>query len=345
MPEPLLPNPFDPPSHEHTAYESCLNLETSGPWDLSSEPAAMYRFSPQVAARVLGYALIYHPGSSMAMSREISGCGDNAEFMAGLGYLYVMGVIRMFKGPVPTRRVQPESPPENIDITALSNLSQYTGSDTKRLVLARDNHRCILSGNVDATSLWNELTTIDLAAGERKADMELCYIFKMTGDENQGYIGGGLTDAARRKLRWASSAAAVLERLAGISVVQDIHEAENTFVISPNLHGPWDRLWISLHPIKSKQDDSSNTYEIHTYPPHENAEYGFPYQITLTDTTGRKTPLPSRAYFQLYDVCAKIAYLSGAGEVMERLVWEVGNARDGRDGGLLALALCLSRSE
>ncbi|KAK0455547.1 uncharacterized protein EV420DRAFT_1644775 [Desarmillaria tabescens] len=119
------------------------------------------------------------------------------------------------------------------------------------------------------------------AAGERKMDMELGYIFK-TGDEEQGYIRGGLTDAAWRKLGWASSAATVVEQLAGISLVQDIHKAENTFTISPNFRSPWDRLWISLHPIKSEQDDSSNTYEIHTYPPSENAEYGLPDRVTLT---------------------------------------------------------------
>ncbi|KAK0466960.1 uncharacterized protein EV420DRAFT_1635996 [Desarmillaria tabescens] len=239
MPSPLPPNPFDPLSHtyEHTAYESCLTLEALRSWDVSSEPAAMFRFSPQVAARVLGYALIHHPGSPIA--REISGCDGNAEFMAGLAYLYVMGMIRVFKGPVPTRRVQPESPPESIDIAALSNVSQSTGSDAKKLVLARDNYRCILSGNVDTTSLRNGLTTIDLAAGERKTDIELGYISKTTGNENQGYIRGGLTDAARRKLGWASSTATVLERLAGISIVEDIHRAENTFTISPNHHRPW----------------------------------------------------------------------------------------------------------
>ncbi|KAK0455558.1 uncharacterized protein EV420DRAFT_1765589 [Desarmillaria tabescens] len=326
----LPPNLFDLPSHEHTAYESCLNLEASDLWDLSSEPAAMYRFSPQVAARVLGYALIYHPGSSMVMAREMSGCGDNAEFMAGLRYLYVMGVIRMFKGSV---LAQPESPPDSIDIAALEFVAIHrkdsercSGSQLRLQVLARDNYRYILSGNADAASLRNGLTTIDLAAGERKADMELCYIFKMTGDEEQGYIGGGLTEAARRKLGWASSAAIVLERLASISLVQDIHEAENTFTISPNLHGPWDQLQISLHPIASEEDDSSNMYEIHTYPPSENAQYGLPYRTTNT--------LPSRRYLVLHDACAKIAYLSGAGEVMERLFWDVGDARVfAEDGG------------
>ncbi|KAK0437125.1 uncharacterized protein EV420DRAFT_1770121 [Desarmillaria tabescens] len=334
MPEPLPPNPFDPPSHEHTAYECCLTLEALRSWDVPSEPAAMSRFSPQVAARVLGYALILHLTSPMAMAQEISGYCGNAEFMSGLAYLYVMGVIRMCKGPVSTRRVQPESLPEDIDIAALSNLSQSTDSDARKLVLARDNYRCIVSGNVDTTSLRNGLTTIDLAAGERKTDMELGYIFKTTGDQEQGYIREGLTDAVRRKLGWASSAAAVLERLAGITLVQDIHEVENTFTISPNLHGLWGRLWISLHPITS-EDDSSNTYEIHTYPPSENAQYGLPYRTTNT--------LPSRRYLAFHDACAKVAYLSGAGEVMEQLFWDVGNVRvlaeDGEDRSLLSLAL------
>ncbi|KAK0455560.1 uncharacterized protein EV420DRAFT_1644783 [Desarmillaria tabescens] len=323
MPSPLPPNPFDPPSHEHAAYESCLTLEVSGPWE-TSESVAMFRFSPQVMARVLGYALIHHPSSSMAMGREISSCGDNAKLMAGLGYLYVMGVIRMFKKhpKASVHSSQPESPPDSI----LPSLPQSSPSDAKTLV---SKERC--SGNMDTASLRNDLTTIYLAAGERKTDMEPGHIFKMQ-DQDQGYIGGGLIDA----LSWASSASTVLERLAGSSVPElNQNKAENTFTISPNLHGPFDWLGISLHPI----DQDSNTYEIHTYPPSENAEYGVSDRVILTG----QIPLPSRRYLVLHDACAKIVYLSGAGEVMERLFWDMGNARvlaeGGGDRGLLALAL------
>ncbi|KAK0213169.1 hypothetical protein DFS33DRAFT_1269795 [Desarmillaria ectypa] len=347
MPEPLPPNPFDSLSDEHAAYESCLNFEAFGSsnWvgNLSSE-AAMFKFSPEVAARVLGFALIHSP-SNACLAREISSCDNNREFLAGLSYLYVMSIIRIFKHPKDAistpMSAQPPFQATADNIATLLSQPTVTSNNAKKLALVRDNYRCIMSGNVDDDSLRNGLTTIDLPAGERKTSTELGHIFS----ESTTYHIVGLTDAAQKKLDWASSSSAVIERFAGISVVEElnqnnVHRPENTFTISPEFHRLFDRLQLSLHPI---EQDGSNTYEIHTYPPYENAEYGLPYQVTLTDTTGGQIPLPSRRYFQLRDACAKIAHFSGAGEVMEQLFRELQDAKvlaeDGGSHHLLSLAL------
>lgn len=94
MSERLPPNPFDSLSGEYAAYGSCLNLEAfGGSWGESSEATIMFKFSPEVAARVLGYALIHSP-SKVSLAGDIFSCSDNAEFLAGLSYLYVMSMIR-----------------------------------------------------------------------------------------------------------------------------------------------------------------------------------------------------------------------------------------------------------
>ncbi|PBK95504.1 hypothetical protein ARMGADRAFT_1164063 [Armillaria gallica] len=339
MPERLPPNPFDSFSGENAAYKSCLNLEAfGGSWSEFSEAAIMFKFSPEVAARVLGYALIHSPKVSLA--GDISSCNDNVEFLAGLSYLYVMGVIRTFrnpKGAIPMPQTS-QATADNVEV--LSSQLTASASNAKQLALARDNYRCILSGNVNIVNLCDDLTTINVAAGERRRNTVLAHIFGQSTADN--ILVGGLTGAAQRKLAWAASAADVVERFADISIVKElnqnnIHKPENTFTVSPEFHGPFDELQFSLHPV------GPDTYEIHTYPSDLNAEYGLPDRVTLKDATGGKIPLPAVVYFQLHDVCAKIAHLSGAGEVVEQLFRDLEDvqvlAEDGGSHYLLSLAL------
>lgn len=72
--------------------------------------------------------------------------------------------------------------------------------------LVRDNYRCIVSGKVDTVSLKNSLTTVDVTAGGRITHTQLGHILS----ESMTDRIDGTTDAAQRKLEWASSAAAVV---------------------------------------------------------------------------------------------------------------------------------------
>ncbi|KAK0492420.1 hypothetical protein EDD18DRAFT_1108810, partial [Armillaria luteobubalina] len=222
MPERLPSNDYPLGSNEHTAYQSCLVLEALGSsWGVvvsnlerEASEAVMFKFSPQVAARVLGYALRHSPSveGKAHLVQEFLDCNNNEELLAGLSYLYVMGMIRVFKNPkgsVPTSlsshssRASFRATAENI----AAALAQPTvsSSEAKDLALARDNYRCIVSGIVDL-------------------------------------------------MEWAATAAAVIERFAGIPILEelnqnDIHRPENTFTIADGLHPAFDRLSFSLCPI------------------------------------------------------------------------------------------------
>ncbi|KAK0440114.1 hypothetical protein EV421DRAFT_808374 [Armillaria borealis] len=358
MPVPLPLNPFPPSSDEYAAYTSCLNLEPLGSsWsrvvdEKQSSRATMFKFSPGVAARVLGYALIYSPSikGKACLAEEISSCDGDNELLAGLSYLYIMAMIRIFKNPtdeIPTP-TSVHSPRPSFQVTAddiAVLLSQPTASSSnaKKLALARDNYRCILSGNVDTNSFDTGLTTVNET--ERITDIQLGHIF---GELMSNCIVG-MTDAAQKKLDWAASAADVVKRFGDISVVEElnqtnIHSAQNTFTVSPEFNGPFDRLRISLQPVGH---EDSNAYQINTYPPNRYALYGLPERVTLMDASASgQIPLPSRRYFQLHDACAKISHLSGGGEVVEQLFRDVEDlkvlAEDGGSSDLLSLAL-LSR--
>ncbi len=58
---------------------------------------AMFKFSPTVVARVLGYALIHSPSTKGkdCLAEERSSCDGDNELLAGLSYLYIMAMIRI----------------------------------------------------------------------------------------------------------------------------------------------------------------------------------------------------------------------------------------------------------
>ncbi|PBK73554.1 hypothetical protein ARMSODRAFT_1081732 [Armillaria solidipes] len=284
MPERLPPNPFNSFSDEHAAYESCLNLEAAGASLLKPQSCSTVQIHPRSPG-------LRSPSKGF-LARDISSCDDNAEFLAGLSYLYVMGVIGTFRNPkgpgaIPTPQSDHSLGPLQDNVEAL--LSQPT-ANAEKLALAGDHYRCIFG--------WGE---------ERRRNTILAHIFGQSTTDN--IVVGGLTDAAQRKLAWATSSTDVVGRFTCISAIQElnIHRAENTFTISPEFHGPFDELQFSLHSV------GPDTYEIHTYPSDLNAEYGLPDRVTLKDATCGKIPLPSRRYFQLHDACASFGGGRGCG--------------------------------
>ncbi|KAK0479330.1 hypothetical protein IW261DRAFT_1480294 [Armillaria novae-zelandiae] len=310
MPERLPSNDYPLGSNEHAAYQSCLVLEALGSSCVVAYEAAMLKFIPQVVARVLGYALRHSPSveGKAHLVQEILDCNNNGEFLAG------------FKNPK-------ASVPTSLSITTgntAAAVAQPTisSSKAKDLALARDNYRCTVSEIVDLVKV--------------AASTSLGHIFGQSMMDHTA----GVTRAARAKLEWAATAAAVIERFAGIPILEelnqnDIHRPENTFTIADGLHAAFDRLSFSLCPIDESEDDN-NTYEIHTHPPNRNA----------SDAHGcnqRKNPLPDHRYFQLHHACVTIAHLSGAGEVVEQLFRDMEDvkvlAEDGGSNHLLSLVL------
>ncbi|KAK0462431.1 uncharacterized protein EV420DRAFT_1187144 [Desarmillaria tabescens] len=251
MPEPLPRNPFRPSSDEHIAYESCLCLEALGSWGSVAGNEVIFKFSPEVAARVLGYALIHTPTEGMV--KEICSCDGEGEVLVGLGYLYVVCVIEMFKDPKLKVKGSVSTPHNPGPSFQGARFSQPTtsSSDAKNLALARDNYRCILSGNVDINSFDDGLTTVNEAAGEGMRSTVLGHI--VFGPSTADYTVG-LTDVVRRKLAWVTSAAAVIKRFTNVDFQSegesDIHRAENTFTVTPDFHHAFDELRVSLRPIE-----------------------------------------------------------------------------------------------
>ena len=105
LPAPLPQNLY-PTGDLCAAYERCLWLQESLPVgrDLSvddSEKAGSLEttleLSPVVAARVLGYGLLYSftDAGRNTLSHDILSCGEDKELLVGLAHLYVYGLLRV----------------------------------------------------------------------------------------------------------------------------------------------------------------------------------------------------------------------------------------------------------
>lgn len=101
LPENMYPQGSD----NHQAYQRCLQLEYDQIYvnlaaDLQPSPLEgvleTESMPPLIAARVLGYGLLYAPNDTgrAALVRDILACQGQAELDV-LAYLYVFGLIRV----------------------------------------------------------------------------------------------------------------------------------------------------------------------------------------------------------------------------------------------------------
>ncbi|KAK0470968.1 hypothetical protein IW261DRAFT_1513841, partial [Armillaria novae-zelandiae] len=297
--------------NEHTAYQSCLVLEALGSsWGVVVSEAVMFKFtSCSTESWDMHFVTLLPLKAKAQLAREIIDCNNNGEFLAGLSYLYVMGMIR---GPVPTS-LSSHSSRASFQATA-GNITAALAQPT----IMRDNYPCIVSGIVDLVGFEKDPMRFNEAPEVVAATTSLGHIFGQLMMDHKA----GMTTAARVKLEWAATAAAVIERFA-----------------ADGLHATFDRLSFSLCPI----EDDNNTYKIHTHPPNRHATYRLPDRVTLMDATNREIPLPDRRYFQLHHACATISHLSGAGKVVEQLFPDMEDvkifAEDRGSNHLLSLAL------
>ncbi|KAJ7742703.1 hypothetical protein DFH07DRAFT_964412 [Mycena maculata] len=164
LPQHLFLN--DPESQ--SAYQTCQWLEgiswqtyVSDVYKVFSE-ALMVKTPAEVAARTLGYALVYSPTVEgwSCVAREINSCDGDPETLAGLAHLYIFGLIRVFrnpKGPTPLVSVD-QSPRLSFEIdTDLHYETPLPPGKTpqalKEKIMHRDRRRCVFTAKGDRPSL------------------------------------------------------------------------------------------------------------------------------------------------------------------------------------------------
>ncbi|KAG7091933.1 hypothetical protein E1B28_008325 [Marasmius oreades] len=330
---PLPSNPFNE-AGIHRAYSLCLAVESFEGWGLqhagvtTTRPQSvdpLEKWAPLVVGRCLGYALIEAPTVTgrRNLAQDINACikeesGENDyAALASLTQLYVAGMIRLFrnaKGPIPTPMIS-HSPRRSLAILAhdieVALVEPHKSANAKLIALERDGFSCVITGSIDIDSAKKGYVQFP-PAGKQWGLTQVAHIFGETNDEN--ILGEGCTV----KREWASTAAALVERYAEISIREElngsnIHRAANIFTLGTGVHGLFDSLYISLEPVKG----NLHTYNLHTYPANIHDRYPVPEQVRFVDHGENNTELPDPRYLQLHHVCAKVLRLSGAAEVIE----------------------------
>ncbi|KAJ6546977.1 hypothetical protein B0H19DRAFT_1211699 [Mycena capillaripes] len=216
----------------------------------------------EVAARTLGYALIYSPTAEgrRCVARAINSCQQNIETLAGLAHLYIFGLIRIFhnpKGPTPLVSVE-QSPRLSFEIAADIHHDTFAPGKTpqalKDKLMQRDRRRCVFTARGDLQSVTTGHPDVaDIPMTDRDLAEELQVVHIISQSVTTGI--GGLTDAAKTKLEWASSASAIVDRFAGINIKSllgglDLHTPINALMATHAPHGRFNHLALWFEPVK-----------------------------------------------------------------------------------------------
>ncbi|KAG6852383.1 hypothetical protein C0991_012534 [Blastosporella zonata] len=184
-------------------------------------------------------------------------------------------------------------------------------ANEKDKALERDGYRCVMTGKIDWKSHENifvpdpQVTTITKAA----------HIFDWSSNQQLG-------DEEKTQCT-----AVVLQRFGGISTVKelsgpDIHRLENILTLGLDFHILFDRLAIWLE----RADDAPPN----VYRPAAVAAgclRGLPLSVKFITPDPINLPLPDPRYLAFHTACAKVAHLSGAGEYIDNVLWDLEDTR------------------
>ncbi|KAI0797151.1 hypothetical protein C8Q75DRAFT_862859 [Abortiporus biennis] len=324
------------------AYDLCLALETHVIWSFGVEvdpnvenrptEKILQKLSPIIAARVLGHALRLAPTATSRahLANEIKDCNGNDRLLAGLAHLYVFGLIGVFrnpKGPTPAISTS-QSPRKSFEDKQLSMetiLMEFKSKPgrLRDIVMKRDNYHCAFTGAVDDKSAEMGLVQWDL--NDPLSDLQVAHIISqsLTSDISVPGVSG-------KKLQWASTAAAMIERFGDLDCKavlgeEFLHNPLNAILATHIPHARFDELRIWFTPAKDQQGNiKPDTYNINTsITPDRSAAFGIRDQVTFTSSqflvqgSVITIPPPHKRLLEIHAACAQIAHMSGAAEALD----------------------------
>ncbi|KAJ3490132.1 hypothetical protein NLJ89_g11461 [Agrocybe chaxingu] len=352
-PQPLPLNPFVPDTPTHGAYEECLLLEQKKEWnefadDLGRDfsESIVNNLPPVVVARVLGHALRLAPSDDDrgVLAREIMDCKADPkdlhcspELLAGLAHFVAAESNASSSLPpqstIPkgrrllyrlSRVLHRRSFEEAVNARShLLTPPLATTQTLRQRTLSRDENCCVSTGDLDLDAGFASLDAgLVLEPSRALRVTNVAHIISQSLSSNID----GMTQAAREKFDWASTAAAVLKRFGGFSTYDilggdNLNSAVNAFTVTETPHVLFDCLNLWLVPAQDEHGDViSNTYDVR-YPESTNPQVfrmtGVRRRISfrsVTLTDGAVVPPPHPRILALHAVCAQVAHLSGAAE-------------------------------
>ncbi|KAJ7079990.1 hypothetical protein B0H15DRAFT_491914 [Mycena belliarum] len=379
--ETILPTqnmPFDNPSYLGT-YNLIVQSEIAAVKRYCTAHSKTARDPARrdvLAARVLGFLyptlirMRYALGDTpiAAVSTEVASAQDNAGIYA-LGNMYLDLLISSFRtdnNSIPPPSRHPSRPcMDNLDdILAAAMKESSTPSDhrsARARTLARDGYRCVLSDTIDASSWEQHPAVRTLANDSGPAALSLvqpCHIFneslvqtlESADEEDQPRRQRGA--AARRILKTFGLGNLVdlemsKENSDDAASATGIHDLRNIISLHHSLLVAFHDLKVILEPT---DDGVPNKYNVvFALGGLAGGYQGLKAQVELKNFANRfKTavedlPLPDPRLLALHAVCARVAYMAGAGEILDEYETKIEETRmlaqDGTSADLLDVAL------
>ncbi|KAG7088774.1 hypothetical protein E1B28_012740 [Marasmius oreades] len=130
---------------------------------------------------------------------------------------------------------------------AAALVEPHRSANAKLIALQRDGFCCAITGSFDHDSAMKGY--VQPTPEKAEVYTQVAHIFGESN--NEAILGEGHTV----KLEWASTAAALVERYAEISILKElngsnIYRATNIFTIDQGVHPYFDALEISLEPVQ-----------------------------------------------------------------------------------------------
>ncbi|KAJ7805948.1 hypothetical protein B0H14DRAFT_3882618 [Mycena olivaceomarginata] len=296
--------------------------------------------------RSLGYTPI-----ARVMTEVLSNPSDEAIY--DLGRIYRDHFIRAFRTTT-TQYSPPSNHPSRPSMDNLVDLLMDTiegsGKDhrsARTAALLRDGYRCMLTQNYDEASCKKHPVVRKLAeaAHAGSAVINTCHIFNETVIQN---IEPNQTSTDDPKRQHASAAIGIL-RMFGLDDLTDrlttvgkpasasgVHILVNIISLNPILHAHFDALDLFLEPTA---DGEADKYDVHGIPGQVKF-VSLPHAAGL-DPNGTKFPLPDPRLLALHAVCARVAHMSGAAEVLDKFDRDVEDVQVLAEDGSAAMFLDL----
>ncbi|KAJ3808095.1 hypothetical protein EV368DRAFT_46300 [Lentinula lateritia] len=305
-PPKAIEHKFQTPGHSN-AYNSVYNFHQR----VLGDEASVIR------ARVLGFLLIITTNDTVraeVVSTVVSCSNDSA--LDDLGEVYLDIFIRPFKkykgSRTSTFQSHPSRPSFDFrqqEIKPLIHQAPDNHKKAKDLALYRDGYRCV------ATQVFEVNYAVD---GDPKdyADIQqfgatatncahiipASTYFKLSNESKKDYAASVLAVLARFEYN--------VENLNG----PKIHSLFNVMTLVTVMRDYFDqlKLWFEA-------TITPHRYEIKCLNPFEPVLRNLPSPFTTFATSEPQLPLPDPALLALHASCAKVAYLSGAGEHIDRV--------------------------
>lgn len=202
--------------------------------------------------------------------------------------------------------------------------------------MVRDGFRCVVTGDYDVSSVKRsrELEKAQEVENAGLCPTECAHIFAESTNAN---ISGSNEGGNKRHYAagvWAVMARFGYKNLPGDLNGNKIHRLENVLTLDKSVHDFFDTLELWFEPVKG----IPNTYTLHA-PRSGYIKAYWKRTVTFTTPDSVKLPVPSPEYLAIHATCCKVAYLSGAGEYIERILREMEDTKVLSQDGASAEAL------